>query len=734
MHRQPLYILSLLVFLATGPKAQESPIVDYTTSAIPMEQAVAAISKQVGKRLTVGNDLAGEPIVLRLKDVPLEEAMAKLAEVIGAEWVPIRDGQMLTRTPAVIARLQAQDQARLAAAIRKDLERMVAARKGQPQLDAAEAKKIAERYVNMLVAEKQRLPSGGSSLRRDLSDRTADGRLMTDILVAIGPERLAGLGRGRPVFAIDPTPAQRPIEGLGEERVQQYIAERNLLADALELAMKPVLHDGLRGPSIQAAAAPIKDTTVRVLIEFQPAPQQSQLWGYLKVYDSKGHALAESQLSMNRLGYDEWLRERTRVRVASIKEPSIKIDPFLVEIAKRAEDVPSAPSPRQLDPKALEYLLRPDLHDPLNLAFSQIVLSVGERENRNVIATMADQGIYTAVRACEAGEVKAPVFEMLISRWMGGSFQRPDGWYIAAPKSVLEASLDRGDRSALARFMQATFNQGFTKLEDWAALAVASEGDGAQHFAYAYRNLLRAQNAMYDWADWNGYRLFGLLSPEQELSLAGGGTLPYRALTREQQSCLSKMLYEETSSLVTDGKLTPGQLPSIDFYTNDERVLEPTESVPNGIPEDAVLSAKEEVKDIFYAVVADHIGSSTHNEKDRPMDMGWVASTLATWQRPDLFDQAHSEEIKSLRYGHRRTLRFTLGLGTSMRLISPLTEEQKPEGPSVTPSELKDYLPPDVWERLDAQIQRQLAEYKKGEKEIRSRPKSNDGVPPPPPR
>jgi hypothetical protein len=69
-----------------------------------------------------------------------------------------------------------------------------------------------------------------------------------------------------------------------------------------------------------------------------------------------------------------------------------------------------------------------------------------------------------------------------------------------------------------------------------------------------------------------------------------------------------------------------------------------------------------------------------------------------------------------------------------MRLISPLTEEQKPEGPSVTPSELKDYLPPDVWERLDAQIQRQLAEYKKGEKEIRSRPKSNDGVPPPPPR
>src|SRR5437868_14340071 len=100
MRFRTLLLLSILRSTFAFGQDLSRPI-DYTTKAVALETAIAQIAKQSGVKLFVQDELAKEPIILRLKAVTLQDAMAKIADAVGAEWVKKPDGYDLIRSAAI---------------------------------------------------------------------------------------------------------------------------------------------------------------------------------------------------------------------------------------------------------------------------------------------------------------------------------------------------------------------------------------------------------------------------------------------------------------------------------------------------------------------------------------------------------------------------------------------------------------------------------------------------------
>ena len=96
-----ILLLSALAMLTQTPQAE--PRLNYTAPAFPIQRICADLSKQAGVKLRVTDDLASEPLVVRFKDVPLTEALDKIALAVRAEWGQGQGGDPPHKDPAAAA-------------------------------------------------------------------------------------------------------------------------------------------------------------------------------------------------------------------------------------------------------------------------------------------------------------------------------------------------------------------------------------------------------------------------------------------------------------------------------------------------------------------------------------------------------------------------------------------------------------------------------------------------------
>ena len=82
----------VLTAVACGLLLQSEPRITYSTTGQPMEQAFLELSKQAGYKLYVSTELRDEPLILRFKDVPINEGLAKIAKAASAEWESLPQG------------------------------------------------------------------------------------------------------------------------------------------------------------------------------------------------------------------------------------------------------------------------------------------------------------------------------------------------------------------------------------------------------------------------------------------------------------------------------------------------------------------------------------------------------------------------------------------------------------------------------------------------------------------
>src|SRR5438270_11488193 len=100
------FCIVTVLFSASLSDAQDlSKKIDYTTSAVTMQRAFEDLSTKSGIHFYPQAQFENEIIILRLKDVPIKDAMKRIADTVGAEWIKKRDGYDLERSPEMAEKL-----------------------------------------------------------------------------------------------------------------------------------------------------------------------------------------------------------------------------------------------------------------------------------------------------------------------------------------------------------------------------------------------------------------------------------------------------------------------------------------------------------------------------------------------------------------------------------------------------------------------------------------------------
>jgi len=718
---RPILLASILIACSFA-KAQNQPSINYTTPAIRLESALGEISKQAGKKLTVSDELAAEPIVLRLNAVPLQDVLDKLANEFVAEWKPTKEGLELTRTQEVVDAFQKRVDADRLAAFQKSIDDLMPIANSK-LMDDNEAQQIAIVYTKMLADEKAGNGANGDNLRFTLQKRTADMRLYAQILSLIGAQRLASLSLGSHIFSPEPTPMELPIEGLDPQLVDQYIQQKNLLSKAVNERWPKDMWDGYGDSAMFYARNAVK-APVRIFLQFQADPKTDGGWANLTVIDSEGKSVGNYGGGLgNSFDPQKYSIARAKVNASSVKEAGITLSPVETQLMDRYSNVakkPTAPSQAVVD-----LLTSPEQHDPFTIFFSTILLADAANENRNLIASGADLD-WRFARATN-GLVKPSVYELSLGRFRRATIDRPDGWLVVRSMNPINASDTRLARQALGNFTRAWAEKGYDSIEDWAELATHVKPRDIGYLGLTYWQLLRGQQGLNYENDWDALRLYGYLSDAQLSALGSGQSLDYHTLTAEEQSSLERMVYESYQLRKTNNSALKGS-----SFVSSEDGLSPyaegadayaQESVPNGIPPNAQLSARTDKRNVIFIREGMDISSFEREE-----DIKQLASELVWQERPES-KGPDQYRIQSVRLGSKRTITFTLTLNDKVQMESQLREDQYATGDAITVDQLKDKLPPDIWQKLDEEMQH----AREAQKNIKFGPPPQDNTPPPPP-
>ncbi|MEA2553788.1 MAG: hypothetical protein QOJ65_1964 [Fimbriimonadaceae bacterium] len=714
-----------MVSSGVGQAQKALPSITYRTQAVALRQALQDLSKQTGKKLVADPTLEAEPVTILVRGVDLPTLQSKLADVMSAEWVPVRDGQMLVRKAAVLKRLDEDRRVRLAATIQEVLYELASRRRSEPQVTADSAKQVAVQLASLIKSGQH--TSEGAAAMATLEGRSAESRLLTDMLLSIGAESLASLPTGKHVFSLNPTNAELPLEGISSGRITQYVAERNLLADAITKTVgDPIRQTGGR---YATTAVPINNPSITPLLTIRFDAVSREMRAYLAVFNSEGEQVGDAlQRLDNAVGYPQFVKEREKVAGYADR---IKVSPALAAISRRVAESNSGGKETPLPPEAVQKLLDPVSSDPLQISFSEPLMAIADKDGSNLIATAGDASffpcIFYGLKTNSAGTINPALYKLVLRTRASELVEEKDGWLIVKPGDPLQASETRVGRLAFRAFVQAVHEKGYGSLEDWAALTAAHETRPAEDIIFLTDRILRGSRISWDEGnDWNAYRLYGSLSEAQVLAISKGGSLDYGGMSAEQKQCLWTLLYGDSATLLGPQATGDPKKDQEALYDYQGKIqAEATRSVPHGIPDAAKLRMEDNTVETFYAT-----GEKGDTVRDAPLSLDTIAQIIAARERPDLFPAGQESQLSWVAYGGRRSLVFTLTMPNGLALRAPLTEEQKPKGDPIAISALKDVLPEEVWQRLEKRIAFHRDDIKKREKEIRKDLRVKEQSPP----
>ena len=296
----------------------------YKTVAVPASRAIAEIAKLTKTDLGVNEPLASQPIILRLYQVPLKDAMDKIAAVLNGEWSQNKTAFTLQRTATIQARLEEEAVQRRLAKLRKiwdnelkyraqyplDLESAVGYLQKQKR-DQEEAQKAYEearahpqqaQKVTDKVPTDEEIEAMSKSWEAERDSEalrehvTAEGRLSDRVLMAIDPAIVASLnGPSHMVFSTAPKPLQYKLE-MSDEDFQVLVTEQNIWTAADRQVNKT-------DPDSYFGRKKINPNDARLVVVMDRDEDGMSNYSQLYILDSKGRQLVEGHISPGMMSY-----------------------------------------------------------------------------------------------------------------------------------------------------------------------------------------------------------------------------------------------------------------------------------------------------------------------------------------------------------------------------------------------------------------------------------------------
>lgn len=746
-------IMALVIaYQSAAPAPRTHDSVTFRHQVASVSQVVQALGKQVGLELSVAPALVNEPVCVAVRDVTLKDLMERIADVTGADWIKGTRG--LTLAPSIT---KAREQSRLEEATRRaqlqewfDATQAALMRPYDEETIGATLQKTRELYRRVRAGE-------GGTYRQLLGVRKESPieRALRRMVLALGVDTISRLALDeRVVYSVSPTAMQRRMPAGATAALQQLEKEA---ATWLAAYQRLPADDSDEPEWIRdELAARLKSGSIEVLLILECALTDGlrpAVTAALHLYDSRGVRIAEASdvLSVPEAHGADDPSARTR---PDPTDPEIPLTPETKELRDALEATRQRSDDRSGD-KAFsvirERLLDPVSLDPCSPGTTDFLFALADLKGLDVVACVPDFTL-TMVKA-------PPTFLRLglltreLERFGLLRLTVDHNWCLAtSPFPHTERTL-RLDRKALRNYLVRTA-KGSVSLDALADFAATTSLDRL-FLTEMYRTEVLE---LTPGPDEPGSLLpfYGSLGESQRRALKRGDRLVFGALTPLQQAKIHRAVFgprensfSETLSLeyATDEapaspegpepneplrgddrqqpKDSPPMSGQVEIEVNEWR-LEPTETLPRGIPRDAVVTmTTQQVTQIFDA-------DSTESNRQSGLDANAVAWTMFMNERPELF--AHAEKWPTpkrfrIARGSEHEIRLVFGPRLSARSV--LLDRRPPESATYT----WETLPPDVRREIEARLAAFREEFKNakpgefGIEDLVHRPRR----PPPPP-
>jgi len=582
---------------------------------------IPALAKQTGVDLRVARAVENDVVMVRVKDVPVDFLIHRIAEVTNRAWEKQGDRYMLTSTSDADRASEKRVLARRTEIIRKAIAKLLADPIYKKPWTQEEAIKLANKTETLLNPADNHL-DGTKINFKEFAGRAPSDRAIAALLAEMDPAELAQTWTTKRIYATQPTSLQHPLPNGAQGILERLLREQIMFVDASNdfkdrlgprtssFAMSGISRGefGKGNPKLGIGKG---------ILRIEGSEIGYSLTASLTLTDAAGVMLLDGYISVP---FDDLEPVRVAPKGSEAKVPA---DVLVKEIGQAKERSPSSGSrmsmstsdgketvrldvpynpPQRKTPLSAELkrlLLSPNETDPLELCVGKILQTAAETRDENLVACLDDGVFSTSVSQLVKGVTPS---EFLSSQSFQG-YQDVDvanGWIVIRPKNPAATRKRRTDRDALAKLVQSIDRNKLLLLDDLCAFALSQEEPaGDQKIDLTYVRLLNpgAASSGYDPFKWHVYQFFGSLTREQKQALGSGAGVPVQNLTPSARKALTDYIF----NAYVEPQLTKADGTPVDVW-GDGVVTEWTQLLPGGLSDRATVTAKVNQDEAAYCV------------------------------------------------------------------------------------------------------------------------------------
>lgn len=686
-------LLLSVLSLAVVPQQDLSQAVTFDAPASQASVVLGALSKRIGIPLDTTPQTKDAILLVHVSKAPLKELLAKVAEVAEAEWKANGSGFTLYRDGERQNRSVRDERDARGAESQRALDEVLAKHRELGEWSNEAANRLAKAEKDAL----DKMTSTNGPIRivggtGRLGSGTPGERVVARLLAAIGADRLGSVGEGdRVVFGLSPTRMQVAMPANSSVLLNAFVDQQRQYAEAAK-RLKDQDGDTSRSFSIAGVSNSemgVGDPTLGIGQAILVLTRRfGQLQANLTVADRNGDTIATAGLNLaaptqipasnaddvlipiSKLGREYLdtnkapggsLAPRTRVGIRMVASSSAGVISF---------DNNYPPPSTLISLELRKWLTNPEENDPEALLVGPSFAFAASHTKSNLVACLPDVSLDSIGNTLSLGKLTVGGLLTKTADAAQLRVDRKDGWIKVWPKYGASARNDQMNRSALGKLYRAADKQGFLRLGDMTAYALAQskplstgDYDGRTLGVLSSSAALAATEAFMEP---NMLRLFGSLTPGQLSALQAGRSLPVAQLSSKQQGFLFDEVYR---SLIGPQLMNAhaNDLTSRRFLPFGTVGGERTQLLPDGIPRDAIVTLKVD-RDIAAYGVDSRTGAAGFVTPSR------MASNLYAADRADMSFLGEAPKFDRFAQAEQATYALAINLNPEISLSRTLTD------------------------------------------------------------
>jgi hypothetical protein len=664
-------VLAFEAYAFSVPVIRQTDLkVTLTVPAQSVKSALDRLSAELHVPLAASPETAADVVCFRLKDVPFQEALKRIAEAVDASWQPAGSGYRLVRSSEQLRAEKTRETSADVERFRGEIQRATAGLQNLAPWSSGTAERLAVAAESFL---KSNDPQGGdiraSAAAYDLTQKTPLGRVVKELAQAMDPRDLVDLPAFyRTVWSSNPTSMQRPFSRDTWQVVENFLkdqAEWNAAVERHGLSDAASLSRGYSTGRVFDWQNMSPHTVSTVLLSASKVTPSGSVMLEFAAYDKAGRRLGQSQLSLSEF-YGEYAQNGKKTDgSASPPEQLISFGPdakYLVASSSghRAE---ADAWPKELR----DRVAAPEECDPLALFVSPALIHAAEMKGVNMVASLPDTSISVAAMG-NAADVR---FDQLLGRlaYFQTSAELKDGWLMVRPMRPSESRIHRADRAVLGKWLRGLASGTPVTLDEEASVALSLPDPRINLLPHFMSGLFHQRPGGEPNPDL--LRLYGMLTPEQRQRMTGSG-LELGRLTNAELVFVNRLLYGPGTILQfkapSSEELKSGELPPKMALFNNGLLREATEALPSGIPTEGVLRLKLSSSQVAKGNMQG--AREGHGQMLTPRSLAWQRFSQ---ERTDLFPTAtqpgRQVDLTNLQIGWQSNLTFTFAFTPMLSMV-----------------------------------------------------------------